>query len=168
MVFIMARLFKKTDGQTLDAREINEVYAHIYSNMIAFSLDSLSGSLNQEFVYTDPFATNTGSILTNVAYGGAGIAGSFGHGGTLTGSLTLNPITIGSKFDCIIPYIQGSFANQYQLYFSWDAGITFNEYRSRTLGSAVGVSGSGIVVKVHFSNQTTGSDVFRGFGFYFG
>ncbi|MDP2692254.1 MAG: hypothetical protein Q8O88_01280 [bacterium] len=159
----MARLFEKTDGHIFDARDVNETYAHIFGNMVAFALDGL-GSTDQTFVYTDTFATNTGSILTNVTYG----TGSFGHGGANTGSLILNPITIGSVFDTIVPFVQGSFVNIYNLYFSFDNGATYTEYRSRELDKADNVTGSGIVIKIHFDNVNSGSDIVNGIGFYFG
>lgn len=160
---IMGRLFGLANGHISDAAHVNESYAHIYSNLIAFSLDGL-GSRFQENVYTDTFATNTGSILTNVTYG----TGSFGHGGTTTGSLIINPVTIGSTFTTIVPFVLGSFVNTYNLYFSFNNGTSYAEYFSRRLGSATGVTGSGIVVKFHFGNANSGSDIVHGVGFYYG
>ena len=159
----MARLFGLSNGHVSDAAHVNESYAHIYSNLIAFSLDGL-GSTFHENMYTDTFATNTGSVLTNVTYG----TGSFGHGGTTTGSLIINPITIGSTFTTIVPFVLGSFVNTYNLYFSTDNGTTFTEYFSRRLGSISGVSGSGIKIKFHFNNASSGSDIVHGVGFYYG
>lgn len=160
---IMARLFGLSNGHVSDASHVNEPYAHIYSNLVAFALDGL-GSRFQENVYTDPFASNTGSILTNVTYG----TGSFGHGGTTVGSLILNPITTGSVFKTIVPFVQGSFVNTYNLYFSTDNGGTYTEYFNRRLGSISGVTGSGIVIKFHFDNASSGSDIVHGVGFYYG
>lgn len=160
---IMASLRGKTDGQSFDSSDINEPYAFIYSNMIAFNLDGLGSTLHQN-VYTNPFATDTGSVKTNVDYG----TGSFGHGGTLVGSLILNPITVGSTFNTICPFVQGTFVNGYSMFISFDNGATYNEYQNRKLGSAVGTTGSGIVFKFHFNNTTTGSDILHGLGFYWG
>lgn len=169
---IMARLFTKSDGHNLDSRDINEPYAHIFSNLGVFAIDGL-GSVEQTNIWTDPFTTNSGSIVSNFTWGG----GSYVASGGTTSELTFTAFDVGLIAgspgpDAVIPFVVGSFVNPVTCLISFKAGspTTFGSYTIREVGSVIpSLMGSSMVVKFFINRLNSGAtEYISAIGVYYG
>lgn len=170
MGFIMARLFAKSDGHQLDGRDINGMYAHMYVNLLNFAIDGL-GSADQQFLYTNPFATDNVATNSFFVYG----SGSYT---TVTGSsapdapqlITTVHILDSTDYDTAIVRVIGSRANtsREQIEVSFDNGTTYQEMLNNTLHKIPTNTGSLVVRYTLNRTDETTTDVVDAIGVYYG